>query len=189
MKLIKVGATLGAFLMLSAATVAPAEKHSAWFMLTANGKQWCAFTNEARAKKAGSGDRFDGSETAWVEYDEHEFVLFVDATQSDDSYTEDSYSFDATGRVKQVVRKGHYSENPFFSVTYVPGADGKLTLTAPSRATERQQLKAQHETYFLEWPLYPSLTKTPFSKLIQTKPVISVTERCIKGPPRQISED
>lgn len=159
-----------------------APKRSAWFMRTADGRQWCAFPSEAKAKQAGASDRFDGSEWALVEYRTDGVVKLVDASESEDSSTEDSYSFDALGHVTRVVRKGHYIENPLFSVTYAPGKTGKLELTAASRAIVKRQEKAKHETYFLDWPLYANLAKMPFSALIQTKPTVAVVERCIKAP-------
>ncbi|HEY1124407.1 MAG TPA: hypothetical protein VGE65_02150 [Sphingobium sp.] len=174
-----------------AAPAAPTEVPiaRAWLLLTAGGEQWCAFTDEAKARKAAATDRFDESEWVRLSYRGTRILGLVDSAQSEDAVTEDSYSFDALGRVTQVLRKGAYAGQPSISVTYVPDVKGALALTPTARTTAQREEKAKRETYFLDWPLYSTLAQMPFSKLIRTKPVISVTERCIKGPPRQIGED
>lgn len=167
------------------ANATPAKKpdvRTAWFLQTADGNHWCAFTSWAKAKKAGASEDFDGSETAWVTYRNTGIQSIVDANESEDSYTEDSYSFDAQGLTTQVVRKGHYIEHPFFTVTYAPDGSGKLAPTPASQAIAKAQEKAGHETYFLDWPLYSHLADMPFQGLVRLKPIVAVTERCIETP-------
>jgi hypothetical protein len=155
-------------------------QRTAWFLRTIDGKQWCAFTSQARAKQAAASERFD--DAAWVDYRPNGIVRIVVATESEDSYVADSYSLNTQGRATRVIREGHYIENPVFSVTYVPGKSAKLELIPASRTVVRAQEKAKHETYFLGWPLYTGLASMPFRGLIQTKTTVAVTERCINAP-------
>ena len=96
--------------------------------------------------------------------------------QSEDAYEEDTYTFVPHLRVKQVVRRGHYGDDPFLIVTFKPNSRGRLVMTAQSK---RRVKNWPHMHYFETWPLYTSFEAMPLSSLIRTKPQIEVKGSCV----------
>jgi hypothetical protein len=124
-----------------------------------------------------NSDRYEPTESGWLRYRGTAIQSLMVMSQSEDAYVEDSYTFGRDLAVKEVVRRGHYVEDPFVRVTFKPDSKGHLRMTAQSR----RALKAwQHTTYFLDWPLYPTFAEIPFAGLIHTKPSISVSKACQK---------
>lgn len=153
----------------------------AWFLKDRVTGQWCAFTDDASAKVAANGKRFDPEESGWLRYGGDKPVTIMVTLQSEDAYAEDSYSFAPDLRVTQVVRRGHYIEDPFFAATYRPDLAGNLRLTAESAEAVKNW---GHETYFFEWPMHRSFAELPFASLIETTPRISVSANCGPLAPR-----
>jgi hypothetical protein len=151
------------------------ERRLAWFMQDLETRQWCAFVNEANARSAEEGERFDWHESGRLEYGDDARVTVMVMSQSEDAYVEDSYSFAPDLSVAQVVRKGHYVNDPFFTATYRPDDAGTLNLTAE---TVEASGHWPHTTYFLEWPLYRTFAELPFAPLIETAPQLSLSANC-----------
>ena len=161
--------------LASACQAQPGEIGHAWFVRNLETKQWCAFVDEARAALAAEDERFDWSESSWLKYGEDRPLTLLVALQSEDAYVEDSYSFGPDLGVTEVVRKGHYIDDPFFTATYRRDGTGKLRLTPESIEAGRNW---NHTTYFLEWPMYGSIADLPFAAQIETTPRVSVSANC-----------
>ena len=172
-------ALAGAFCLMQTA-LAAAPTPDAWFLKSADGRQWCAFTDLALARQAGSSDRFDGSETAWITIGANGIRSLVHATASQDSYVEDSYSFDGSLRVTRMIRHGHHVDDPFLDASYAPGKDGHLALTPASAVVRKRQDRAKRETDFLDWPTFARFADMPYHDLVATGAKVPVTQRCIR---------
>jgi len=171
---------VGACVQADAAS-ASSVRRQAWFYSTTPLRAssapvlWCAFVTEGSAKAAANSDRFEPTESGWIRYRGGAIESLMVMSQSEDAYVEDSYTFGPDLGLKKVVRTGHYVGDPFVTATFRPDGRGHLQLTEDSR----RALKSwQHATYFLEWPLYETFSKIPFSALIVTKPSIRVSEAC-----------
>jgi hypothetical protein len=160
------------------ADAASAPMGNAWFYSTAEPTRWCAFTSAKAVKAAAASGRFDGGQSIWLRYHGSVIHSVLVTTESEDAYAEDTYSFDQTLRITQVTRRGHYINDPFFSVTFTPDASGKLRLTPASQALRRRQEHSKHETYFLDWPLYTGFARFPFAPLVKIKPAILISATC-----------
>lgn len=160
---------------LAAPCHAEASQQQAWFVQDYGTKQWCAFVDEASAAKAADDGRFDWSESARLTYGDGQPVTLLVALQSEDAYVEDSYSFAADLSVSQVMRRGHYIDDPFLAVTYRPDEVGNLQITADAAEAVRAW---EHETYFLEWPVHRSFAELPFASLVETQPQVTVSANC-----------
>ena len=135
---------------------ASSAPRQAWFYSTTTLRAsaapviWCSFVTARSAKAAVNSDRFEPTEAGWLRYRDRGIESLMVMSQSEDAYVEDSYTFGRDLAVKEVVRRGHYVEDPFVRVTFKPDSKGHLRMTAQSR----RALKAwQHTTYFLDWPL------------------------------------
>jgi hypothetical protein len=165
------------------AGAAPADSQSkeAWFYSTTILQPttapvlWCSFVTEASAKDAENSDRFAPVESGWLRYRGNAIESLIVFSQSEDAYVEDSYTFGPDLAVKEVVRRGHYVSDPFATATFRPDGSGHLKMTAQS---SRALQSWKHTTYFLGWPLYPTLSKIPFAGLINMKSGVAVTEAC-----------
>jgi hypothetical protein len=160
----------------------PAKPGEAWFYSTTSLRApadapitWCSFVTDASAKAAARSDRFEPVESGWLRYRGDSIVSLMIITQSEDSYLEDSYKFGPGLGVMEVVRKGHYSTDPFVTARFRPDAGGHLKMTAESRRALRSWKRL---TYFLEWPLYAKFSEIPFAGLIRIKPSITVEPAC-----------
>jgi hypothetical protein len=170
--------TLAAAVGLGLACPSSAEadgKRQAWFLQDNETGQWCAFTAEASARAAEDGERFDFRESGWLEFGGDAPLAVKVTSQSEDAYVEDTYSFAPDMRVSQVVRKGHYWDDPFFTATYRLDDAGNLRRTAESVEAGKTW---QHTTYFLDWSMYRSFAELPFAALIETQPRVSVSANC-----------
>ena len=153
----------------------------AWFFSTATlevsttPETWCSFVTEASAEEAANGERFAPWESGLMRYRANAIDSIMIMSQSQDSYVEDTYTFARDLTVAQVVRKGHYVEDPFATATFRPDSRGRLRMTGESRRALRSW---QHTTYFFEWPLYATFSEIPFAGLIGLEPGISVSEAC-----------
>lgn len=163
------------------AASASSTPRQAWFYSTTTLQAstapviWCSFVTAGSAKAAANSDRFGPTESGWLRYRGNAIENLMLMSQSEDAYVEDSYTFGPDLAVKEIVRRGHYVEDPFVRVTFKPDGKGHLHMTAQSR---RALQSWQHTTYFLDWPLYASFAKIPFAGLIHMKPSISVSEAC-----------
>jgi hypothetical protein len=167
------------------AGVAPAAVGSrqAWFYSTTTLQPstapvlWCSFVTEASAKAAANSDRFWHVESGWLRYRGNAIESLMVISQSEDSYVEDSYTFGPDLAVKEVVRRGHYINDPFATAIFRPDESGHLSMTAKSRRA-LQSWEREHATYFFGWPLYATFAEIPFARLIDMKSGIAVTEAC-----------
>lgn len=166
-----------AAILLMSAWGGPALAAKAWLYSTEEEKVWCGFPTEAKAKAALRSGRFDGGQGVELTYHGGTIDRLAETLQSEDSTTEDQYSLDGD-RVVQVARRGWYVNDPPLRVTLIPDHDGKFTLTPASRLERAKRDKAGQETYWVDWPLYPMLSKFPFATLIKTRPVIVVLNAC-----------
>ena len=167
---------------LTAEAASPASKsREAWFYSNTSLRAttapilWCSFTTEASAEAAAKSDRFWYVQSGWLRYRGNAIESLMVISNSEDSHVEDSYTFGPDLAVTEVVRRGHYVSDPFATATFRPDGSGHLKMTAQS-ARALQSWK--HATYFLEWPLYETLSKIPFAGLINMKSGIAVSEAC-----------
>ncbi len=154
-----------------------AHASKAWLISTHEEDVWCGFPSEAKAMRALKDDRFEGGAGVEITYHGNIVDLLVETLQSEDSDTTDRYAFDGD-RVTRVTREGAYVNNPPLRVTLVPDRTGKFTLTPASRLERAKRDKADQETYWIDWTVYPALSKFPFATLIKTSPTISVLDAC-----------
>jgi hypothetical protein len=176
MRLVSTALLIAISLCLGGASYAREEaSRQAWFYLDNTSQRWCSVATEGAARAASNDDRYAGPETGWLRYHNGVIDSIMVMTQSEDAYQEDTYTFAADLSVKQVVRKGHYVNDPFLTVTFRSNAHRRLLMTAESK---RRVKNWRHETYFQDWPLYTSLQKMPFARLIHVKPKIAVTGTC-----------
>ena len=160
---------------------APNDPSQAWFYSTASlevsaaPETWCSFVTEASAKAAENSERFEPWESGWLRYRGNAIDSIMIMSQSQDSYVEDTYAFASDLTVAQVVRKGHYVDDPFATATFRPDSHGRLRMTDESRSALRSW---RHTTYFFDWPLYATFAEIPFAGLIGMERGISVSETC-----------
>jgi len=177
----RVTATLAFFASVCVSGISPALANApkqAWFYHDSKSKRWCSVVTDADAKAASNNERFDGGETEWLRYHGSTVDSVTVMNQSEDAYEEDTYTFSPDLRVKQVVRKGHYLDDPFLTVTFKANAHGRLVMTDQSKRTAKTW---PHMHYFETWPLYASLNSMPLSHLIRIKPIIGVKNSCLVG--------
>lgn len=136
---------------------------------------WCSFVTEESAKAAENSERFEPVESGWLRYRGNAIESLIVMSQSEDAYVEDAYTFGPDLAVKEVIRRGHYVNDPFATATFRPDDGGRLHMTPESR---RALESWEHTTYFLGWPLYATFSEIPFAGLIDIKPGISVSEAC-----------
>jgi hypothetical protein len=176
MRSVTLALLLAANLSLASAVHADGGQRRAWFYKDNTAQRWCSLDTDAGAKAAANDERFAGSETGWLRYHGGVIDSIMVMTQSEDAYQEDTYTFAPDLSVKQVVRKGHYVDDPFLTVTFKLDARKRLVMTAESR---RRVKNWRHENYFQNWPLYTSLQEMPFARLIQAKPKITIIGTCL----------
>jgi hypothetical protein len=168
-----------------AASTAVGSKQ-AWFYSTTSLRAskapilWCSFVTNASAKAAADGDRFWYVESGRLRYRGNAIESLSVMSESEDSAVEDSYRFGPDLAVKEVVRRGHYSSDPWVTATFRPDKSGHLHMTAASHRA-LQSWEREHATYFFGWPLYATFAKIPFAGLIHIrKSGITVSEACLK---------
>ena len=157
---------------------AQSNSQSAWFYLRSNDPVWCAVTKEADARAAAKNEVFASGQSAWLRFHGSTIESVIFTTESEDAYAEDTYTFGPGLRLLSVKRRGHYVEDPEFGVTFVPDGSGRLRLTQQSKVDRRRNEQAGHETYFVDWPLYPRFAAFPFARFVATKPSVRVSQRC-----------
>jgi len=138
---------------------------------------WCSFVTQVDAEGAVDSGRFGPVESGWLRYRDNAIDSLVIFSQSEDAYLEDTYTFGPDLAVEEVVRKGHYFDDPFVTATFRPDDSGHLSMTAASRQALRSW---EHTTYFFEWQLYAAFSEIPFAGLIGRTPSITVSEACLE---------
>jgi len=166
-----------AVLFAAIGLASPALAGRAWLASTEDEKAWCGFTTEARVAAAVKGDRFENGQSVELSFHGNVIDELTEELGSEDAMTDDQYSFSGD-RVTQVTRRGHYITDPMLQVTLVPDRNGKFVLTTASRLERARRDKAGQSTYWVDWPLYPALSKFPFATLIRTRPKIGVLDAC-----------
>lgn len=154
-----------------------AASGQAWFYANTASHRWCSYVTNASAEAAAKGVEVDASRSGWLRYSGGRIVSIVVTSQSEDAYVEDTYIFNSDLTVKELVRRGHYVDDPFITAVFKPVGQGKLRMSPHSRKTIRRLGKRQ-ATYFLDWPTFPNFSSLPFASLIRTRPVIRVLETC-----------
>jgi hypothetical protein len=149
-----------------------------WFYQTADHPSWCAVTDEVKARAIAASERFASGSSAILVSRAGHIVSLTLTTDSEDASVDDTYTFGKDLKVTELVRRGHYINDPYFSVTFVLNASGSLELTAPSKQRVRQQEGAGHETYWVDWPRYHSVQELPFANTVRLGPSILVLRRC-----------
>ena len=116
MRLAAAALAFGASVCVSNADPASANPpKQAWFYRDSASQHWCSVVTDADAKAASSNERFDWHETDWLRYHGSTIDSVMIMLQSEDAYEEDTYTFAPDLRVKQVVRRGHYIDDPFLN--------------------------------------------------------------------------
>jgi len=126
---------------------------------------WCVVGEEKAIKVAMESGRFSQDDYISLFLDNPARAIVVD-NESEDAYARDVYYFDARRRLTRLVRTGHYINDPVFSVTFVPGAGGKLALTRASREIVRRMTQAGYEPYIVDWPKFAGYDQMPFRSMI-----------------------
>jgi len=138
---------------------------STWFGRLKTTGKWCSFdrkTMERRSKR----DELIPGEFGWMRSDAHGLQSVTYAQESEDAYVEDRYFIGPNGTVVKMVRTGHYINDPWASVTFAPDAQGRLRLTAASKAVVEKMNAAEFEPYWVDWKHYSRLAQVPFATLI-----------------------
>ena len=154
----------------------PKAHPDVWFGQRKDGR-WCAFSWKKK-----SGEFLGGFETAWARYENGRLASLTTFSVSEDAASQDRYFFDPDRRLTKMIRTGHYVEAPWASFTYVPDALGKLKLTPEAKALEARMGKATYETYFVDWPIYSSVSAMPFAELVDWNLGAAVRLGCAKHP-------
>lgn len=149
-----------------------------WFYATAEHQQWCAVTKEGTAKVAAASQQFASGLFALLRYHNNTLDNATITTESEDAYVEDTYTFGPSMQVTAVVRHGHYINDPYFSVAFVPNKSGTLVLNAASILRRKRQENGGHETYFVDWPIYRSFREFPFARLVAMGARITAVHHC-----------
>lgn len=148
-----------------------------WLLAEPVSGHWCATTDIA-PKSVQHPGRFAGGRSAMIEHAGKSGMIVHIFTESEDAYVEDSYTLDRRGAVTAVSRRGHYLNDPYISVAYVPIGRTRFALTSQSRRLRRRSDLANRETYFLDWPVYRRFAQMPFADVATISERVFIKRRC-----------
>jgi hypothetical protein len=138
---------------------------SAYFARLNRTGRWCVAT-PAKWMRLVDRDKVDSHEFGWVRFDDGWPIAVTYAYQSEDAYSEDRYLVGKDHRVGKMIRTGHYINDPWASVTFLPDAQGRLRLTADSKVIVRKMDAAGYDPYFVDWDHFSRLEQIPFARLL-----------------------